>query len=139
MAEEKKDWVTPVAIGAGVVGIGAGVYFLMKKPKGVDPGDTVIARFAFDYLGSGGTYVIQLSLGNILISQWFDRIEGLTWSAEIELPSPDNYTFDLECPLPEAIKAQVYDAEALIRTPQMGDREYLIKVVAKDAVRVRKA
>ena len=137
--EKKADWLPVVAIGLGAAGVGAGIYFWAKKPKGVDQGATFIARFKFDYLGQGGIYVIQLSLGNILIGNWFDHVEGLTWSNEIILAGPATYTKDLTCKLPEALAPQKFDAEALIRTPTMSTFDYLIKVVIKDFIEVRKA
>lgn len=137
--EKKADWLPVVAIGLGAVGVGAGLYFWAKKPKGVDPGSSFIARFKFDYLGQGGIYVIQLSLGNILIGNWFDHVEGLTWSNEITLPGLAAYTKDLICKLPEGLTPQKFDAEALIRTPTMSTFDYLIKVVIKDFIEVRKA
>ena len=139
-AEEKKtDWLVPAAIVLGGAGMAAGLYFYMKKPSGLDPGDILVARFTFKYKGEGGTYVLQVSLGNILIEQWFDHIDGLTWTKNIGIPRAGTYTGDLECPLPAALAPKVYDAEALIRRPDMSAFDYLIKRVQADAVNVRKS
>ena len=140
MAEQrvKKDWLVPAAVVVGTVGIGAGLYFYTKKPKGLDPGDILLARFNFVYLGDVTRVVIQVSLGSIVIGNVFNHIEGLTWSREIDLPGPDEYSEDLECPLPEATKARVYDTEALIRRPDMAPFTYLVKDVGKAVIRVRK-
>ena len=138
MAEKERDWVPAVAVGVGAVGIGAGIYLFTRKPKGVDPGDTLLARFVFNYRGEGGTFIIQVSLGNILLGGWFDHIDGLTWTREIALPESGAYEEDLECPLPAALTAQKFDAEATIRSTGMDWLDYIVKVVAKDAVEVRK-
>lgn len=139
MVEQKRDLMPVVAVGLGVAAMGAGVYFFMKKPEGADPGDTIVACFNFTYTGEGGIYVIQVSLGNILLAGAFDHVEGLTWSREVTLTEPGPYCEEIECPLPEAATPQTYDAEALIRTPEMGWLNYLIKAVTKGAVKVRKA
>lgn len=135
--KEKKDWLPVVAVGAGVVGAGVGLYLFLKKPAGWKPGSVIKAHYTFDYLGSGGTYVIQTSFGHVIIvSPWFNHIEGLIFTQEIELPSPDSYTFDLDCKLPIGTSPGVYDAESLIRTPEMDQFNYLIKVVTQSAIRV---
>lgn len=141
MAEqkEKRDWVVPAAVVGGTVAVGAGLYFYMKKPKGLDQGDVLLARLRFVYLGDAGTFVMQVSLGSVVVGDFFNHIEGLTWSRELDLPGPEEYTEDLECPLPEAIKARTYDAEALIRRPDMAPFTYLIKDVRKRVITVREA
>lgn len=134
---EKRDWVTPVAIGLGAVGIGAGLWFFLKKPPGVPAGGTAIAHFKFDYLGGGGTYVLQVSFGKVRwIEPFFDHVEGLTWMPEVTIPSSDTYEFDVECDIPIGTTPGEYDAEALIRTPEMDWLDYLIKDVKKGAIRI---
>ncbi len=136
---EQRDWVPAVAIAAGAVGLAAGIYFYTKKPRGVDPGDVVVAHFKFDYNGTGGAYVLQVSFGRLLIGEFFDHIEGMTWETTVALPEPSTYEFNLECPLPQAAETRTYDAEALIRTPMMGRFDYLVKALTKSAIAVRKA
>lgn len=135
--KEKKDWVVPAAVAVGAVGIVGGLYLFLRKPKGLDPGDILLASFQIVYLGDAGTFVIQVSLGSVVVGALFNHIEGLTWTREVDLPGPGEYSEDLECPLPEAIKARAYDAEALIRTPDMKPFTYLIKDVRKDVITVR--
>ena len=135
---QKTDWLVPTAVVLGGAGIAAGLYFYMKKPPGVDAGDTILAKFTFDYAGEGGTYVLQVSFGNILIGNWFDHVEGLTWTGEVDLPSSGKYEEYLECKLPDALTPQKFDAEALIRAPAMDMYDYLVKTVVKDAISVRK-
>lgn len=146
MAEpkKKKDIVTPIAVTVGSAALVTGLYFYMKKPKGVDPGDTIMAMFVFDYAGEGGDYILQVSLGHIRIMEpFFDHVEGLTWELEIKLPVPEEppqkWEFGLLCPLPAATSSGTYDAEALIRTPGMDWLDYLkgTKMVTKNAVKVR--
>ncbi len=133
--KEKKDWLPIVAVGTGVVGVGIGLYLYLRKPAGFKAGSVVKAHYTFDYLGSGGTYVIQTSFGHVVIvSPWFDHI--FTFTQEIELPSSDSYTFDLDCKIPVGTSPGVYDAESLIRTPEMGQFDYLIKVVTQSAIKV---
>lgn len=138
MAEEKKDWVPVVAIGIGAVGVAAGIYFYTRKPSGVSPGETIRARFVFDYYGEGGKYILQVSLGKVLIMEpWFDHVEGLTWEEEVELPAPDHYQIDMECKLPAAVAEGGYDAEAGIRALGSHWLDFIEKVYAKGVVKVR--
>ncbi len=135
---EQKDWIPPVAIGLGAVGLIGGYILYTRRPRGVDPGDTVIARFRFDYLGAGGAYVLQASFGRLYFGKIFDHVEGLTWETTVALPEPGSYQFDLECPLPQGIETRKYDAEALIRTPDMGQFDSLLKLYSAGAIIVRK-
>jgi hypothetical protein len=147
MAETRKkdrDIVTPIAVTAGAVAVGAGLYFYMKKPKGVDPGDVIMASFSFDYYGNGGSYILQVSLGNLIVGGWFDHVEGLTWTLDIMLPKPEEvyqrWTFNVPCPLPQAVEPGTYDAEAMIKLPGMGDYDYIdgTKVLTENAINIRK-
>lgn len=136
MPETKtKDWVTPVVVVVGAGGIAAGLYLALRKPPGISPGQSVKATFQFDYLGSGGTYVLQVWFGDNFPGQWFIHVFGS--SKSVSLPGPDNYQFDLDVPVPLGTKPQRYDAEALVRTPQMGEFEYLIKRVSDGVISVR--
>lgn len=136
--KEKRDWVPVAAVGVGVAAVGVGLYLYTRKPPGVDPGGAIRARFKFDYLGDGGTYVLQVSLGHVrVVEPWFDHIEGMTWYREVELPGPDTYEEDLDFEIPIGTTPATYDAEALIRTPEMDWLDYLIKKVTKGAVTVR--
>lgn len=133
----KRDWVPAVAIVLGGGALALGLYFYTKKPPGVSPADIIRARFTFDYLGGGGTYVIQVSFGRIYPFGIFDHVQGLTWEREIELPGPDKYVEDLDCELAMAIEPGSYDAEALIRTPEMDPFQYIIKFLTQEAINVR--
>lgn len=138
MVQEKKvNWVPVAAVGIGVATVGLGVYFWTKKPPGVSPGGVVRARFKFDYLGEGGTYVIQLRLGYHRLPGWFDPEEGLLWYKEIELPEPGTYEDDLECVIPDGAPARTYDAEGSIRTPDIPPEDRLLRVFIDKAVTVR--
>jgi len=130
--KEKKDWVPIVALGAGVVGTAVGLYLYLKK-KGVAPGSKIKAHFTFDYSGPGGTYLLQVSLGHIR-AYIFDHVEGLTWTQEVQLPSPKSYAFDVIFDLPLGLAAGSYDGEALIRTSEMDWLEYFVLVVTKGAI-----
>lgn len=130
-----KDWVTPAVLIIGAGGIAAGLYLVLKKPPGLSPGESVKATFQFDYLGGGGTYVLQAWFGANFPGQWFIHVFG--GSMTVFLPGPDSYQFDLDIVIPLGTKAQRYDAEALIRTPQMGEFEYLIKRVSDGVISVR--
>lgn len=140
MAEKTRDWVPAVAVGVGAVAVAGGLYLFMKKPSGVDPGGSFVAKFNFTYLGEGGTYILQISLGRIIIGNIFDHVEGLTWTLEVELPDPGEFEFEVECPLPQAVDPKTYDGEALIRTPEMDIYDYVEggKVLTHGAINVRK-
>jgi len=139
---KKRDIVTPIAVTAGAVAVGTGIYFYMKKPKGVDPGETFTVQFAFAYNGDGGDYFLQVSLGHVRIMEpFFDHIEGLTWTLEIQLPpGPQDWEFIVPCKLPLAVATKVYDGETLIRTPDMDWLDYIedTKIVTRGAITVRK-
>jgi len=136
--KEKVDVVPVLAVGLGAAALGLGLYFYTKKPAGVEPGGTIRCHFKFDYLGEGGTYVLQVSLGHVrVVEPWFDHIAGLTKGKEIELLGPDTYEEDLDFDIPIGTTPATYDAEALIRTPEMDWLDYLIKKVTKGAITVR--
>jgi len=130
--KEKKDWLPPVAITLGAVGAGVGLWLLLRK-KGVAAGSKLKAHFTFDYSGAGGAYLLQVSLGHIR-AFIFDHVEGLTWTLEVELPSPKSYEFDVIFTLPEGLAAGSYDGEALIRTSEMDWLDYFVKVETKGAI-----
>ncbi len=137
----QRDTGTIIAVGAGALTLGVGIFFLTKKPKGVDPGDTMIARFTFDYLGAGGTFVTEISIGtlhSIGPIDIFDHITGLTWSKEVELPGPNSYVEDLVFRLPDALEDRKWDTEALIRTPDMDEHDCIVRVWGQDVFRTRK-
>jgi len=138
IGQQGSSLLKPLAIGVGVLGLAAGVYFYMKKAPGVAAGSVLMARFKFTYSGKGGTYVIQASLGtqDVVFQFIFNHVEGLTWSREIQLTDANTYTEELECPIPMGAKQKAYDAEALIRTPSMKEFEYLIKKNTRNAVKV---
>ncbi len=141
MTEEKNktDWGTVAGLAAGVGALGLGAW-LMSRKTGAHPGDEITAKFNSEYYGKGGIYTIQVSLGNILVSNWFDHVEGLTWSKNITIPTPAQLPVkvseDLLFTLPLATKAQAYDAECLIRTPAMSEFDYLAKVLISKALKV---
>ena len=139
MAETRKlDPITVVAVVGGIAGLGLGIYLVMKKPAGVEPGGKVKAKFSFDYQGPPYSYILQVSLGNIIWGETiFDHLEGMTWQDEIELPGEGHYEHEFDFRLPAGIKAKSYDAEAGIKLKTAGLYDFLIKVVAKDAVNVR--
>jgi len=131
---KKKDWVTPVAVVGGGAVLVVGAVLLFKKGPHVPPGGVIEATFKYKYNGDQGDYVLQVSLGHVRIGEWFDHIEGLTWTKEINLTEAGAYEEELECPLPEGIAEKTYDAEALIRTPEMSEFDYIVKLVAKSAI-----
>ncbi len=137
MAESNKDLVPTVAVAVGAAALIGGAYYFAKKPGGVDPGDSFKVKFSFTYLGVGGDYVLQVSLGRI----WpfiFDHVEGLTWEKQVTL-IPGKAEFEMECELPQGTDPKTYDGEALIRTPEMGRFDSLVKVTTQGAIVVRKA
>lgn len=121
MVETRRDWVPAVTIGLGAIGIGAGIYFFLKRPEGVLPGDTVRASFSFDYLGLGGSYVLLVRFGwRYPIGGGFNPEEGLDrYMRNITLSGPDTYQLDVDCLIPDTVKASTYDAEGSILTPTM--------------------
>jgi hypothetical protein len=138
--KEKKDWIPLVAVGVGGAGLAFGLWFFLKKPPGIDPGDSFTAKFSAVYAGEPGTpYVIQVSFG----TKWplvpvFDREETIpVYTQEVIPQTTGQQHWDMECVLPETAKPHQYDAEALIRTPEMGDRDYLVKVYKEAAITVR--
>ena len=134
---KKVDWITPVALigGGGMLAVGA--YLIFKKPSGVGQGGEIKAVFKFDFNADEGTYIFQISFGNILLFEpLFDHLPGMTFTQLETLEAVGQYEVEVLCELPAAINPQVYDAEAIIRTPDMGEYDYLIKKVTKDAIRV---
>lgn len=131
--KEKKDWVPAAAVVIGGAGLALGLYLFLRK-KGVSPGTKMNAHFTFDYSGNGGPYLLQVSLGHIRFL-YFDHVEGLTWTQEVELtPEPASYAFDVVFTLPDGMTAGTYDAEALIRTSEMDWLDYFLKCETKSAV-----
>jgi hypothetical protein len=134
---KKKDWVTPVALVGGGSMLLVGAYMILKKPAGVKPGGEIKAVFSFNYGAEGGIYVFQVSFGHVRIMEpFFDHIEGMTFTQVKTLEAAGHYDVEVICKLPEATMSKEYDAEALIRTPDMDEYDYLVKIVTKDAIRV---
>ena len=141
--EKKTDWLVPTAVVLGGAGIAVGLYFYTKKPSGVDPGDTIRARFVFDYLGSGGSYLLLVRFGTyrvILGVDWFDPVGGLDrFTRTVNLPGPDSYQFDLSCRIPAGTSAGTYDAEGSVLSPDMSPGlDWIIRHFTKQAINVRK-
>jgi len=141
--EKKTDWLVPTAVVLGGAGIAAGLYFYMKKPQGVDPGDTIRARFAFDYLGPGGSYILLVRFGTyrvILGIDGFDPVGGLDrFTRAVNLLGPDSYQFDLICLIPAGTSAGTYDAEGSILSPDMElGQDWITRHFTKQAINVRK-
>lgn len=116
---QTKDWAVPVAIVLGGGSIAVGLYFALRKPPGVSPGESFKVIFTFNYLGTGGTYVLQVHLGRLYLGTLFDHVEGLGWSKEVTLTNPGPCEFSFECPLPMGTTSKTYDGEAGIRTPNI--------------------
>ena len=135
-AKEKRDWVPIAAVGGGAAAVGLGLYFFMKKPPGVSPGNTFTAQFTFYYSGEGGSYILQVYLGHLYTLGVFDHVEGLDWHPQVDLPEPGTYKFDVDCDLPVGTEPDTYDAEAGIREPGSGWLDFEIVVYKKGAVRV---
>jgi hypothetical protein len=129
---KKKDWATPVVIAGGAGILGVGLWLFLSK-RGVAAGSKMVAHFTFDYAGTGGTYLLQVSLGHVRLFT-FDHVEGLTWTLEVQIDAPGKQEIDFEFELPDFIEPGTYDAEALIRTSAMDWLDYFIKHVAKSAV-----
>jgi hypothetical protein len=144
----KKDWIPTVATIGGIAAVGIGVYFWMKnKPKGVSPGEVILAKFKFDYLGNeNGTYILQVRLGShnrVGGIDWFISKPGLVWTQEIELDavpegqSKVTYTNTVKCKIPEGAPAATYDAEASIRTPEMSEDDRIIRVFTDNEIVIK--
>ena len=141
--KKKVDWLPPVAIGLGAVGVAAGLYFFMKKPPGVSPSDTVRAHFTFNYIGDGGSYVLLIRFGwhrVVLGIDWFDPEEGMDkYIKAVTLEGPDTYEFDVDCRIPDGAKASTYDAEGSILAPEMEPgQEWIIRAFKDKALTVLK-
>jgi len=136
-AKPKRDIFPVLALTAGLAAAGVGLFLYLKKPPGFSPGEAVRCHFTFDYAQTGGTYVLQVWFGtrDAVILQWFIHAFGCTM--EVNLPGPGKYEYDLFCQIPLASKAQSYDAEALIRTPEMGEFEYFVKRVDDEVIVIR--
>jgi len=140
--EKKADWLVPTAIVVGGVGIAAGLYLYLKKPMGIDPGGSFNVTFKFNYLGDGGTYILQVHLGRLYIGGIFDHVKGLSWSKSVVLPGPDSYEFSFKCDLPMATTPESYDGEAGIRVEGAWDPPYNYiggPVYKEGAVQVRES
>jgi len=137
-AVKQKDWITPVAVVGGGALLAVGAFLVLKKPTGISPGGTFEAKFIVNYGEAGGTYIFQVALGSIRMAEWFDHAEGLQWIQEVQLTEPtEGFELTIECDIPEATPERTYDAEALIRRPDMGQYDYLVKHVTRGAINVR--
>ena len=141
--KQKTNWLVPTAVVLGGAGIAAGLYFYMKKPPGVDTGDTIRAHFTFKYSGDGGDYLLLVRFG--WYQPWymptgFDQEEGMDrYIKEVSLGSPKTYEFDLDCVIPTGVKPDTYDAEGSILSPGMEPGEdWIERVFAKNVFTVRK-
>ena len=142
MAKERNAG-TAIAIGAGALTLGAGLFFLLKRPKGVDPGDILPVTFQFEYLGSGGAFVLVLRFGWYKPPTFplgFDQEETMgPHELDIDLPGPDTYEVSWEITIPEGARIGNYDAEASILTPDMEiGHDWIIRSFLKNAIVVRK-
>jgi len=122
--EKKTDWLVPTAVVLGGAGIAAGLYFYMKKPPGVSPGEKFRVKFTFDCNGAGGSYYLQVHLGRLYTFSIFDHVEGLGWYSVVNLPGPDSYEFEFDCAIPMGTDPKSYDGEAGIRAAGAWDPPY---------------
>jgi len=141
--EKKVDWLPIAAVGLGGAGLGLGLWMYLKKPPGISPGEVIVAKFSFDYLGAGGSYVLLVRFGYHRISgliNWFDPEEGMDrYTRAIVLPGPNSYEFDVRCVIPDGAKPGTYDAEGSILTPDMTPgQDWLVRVFSDKAITVRK-
>lgn len=144
---EKRDILTPIAIGIGTVGLGLGAYLFLKKPPGASPGDTVRAHFNFKYSGPGGDYILLVRFGyhrSVLGVDWFDPEEGMDrYTLLVSLPppiylEPSVYEYSIDCVIPDAAPKRSYDAEGSILTPQMEPgQDWILRVFKDKAINVR--
>jgi len=139
--EKASNWLLPAAVIVGGTGIAVGLYFYMRKPPGVDPGDKVRAHFGFGYQGNGGSYILLVRFGYHRISglfDWFDPEEGLLFSKQISLPGSDSYEFDVDCVIPDGTPDRSYDAEASILSLDMQPgQDWILRVFKDKAITVR--
>jgi len=122
----------------GVIGFGIYSVIKGKKPEETVP---VRAHFKFDYLGDptrkGGTYTLQNRFGHIVEEHpYFDYLPGMIWSEDVNIPTPGTYEMNVDCEVPIGTPPKPYDAEALIRTPEMHQLDYLIKKITSEAITV---
>jgi hypothetical protein len=127
MPEKTERDYTPYLIAGGVGALGVGAWLMFRSKGGVKPGGEVEAEFKCDYYGSGGLYIMQVSIGIIRLGI-FDHLEGMTWEREFEISVYDKNGVELERPikvrekmsfdLPMGTRPNVsYDAECGIRLP----------------------
>lgn len=139
--EKKKDYVTPVAIGLGVAGLAAGIYFVTKKPAGVDPGEQIRAIVKFDYEGPTDTvpYIISIRFGRNVLGIFVPEVSLGTWQQDIELPGPGKYDFEIPIDVPPDAKAGKWRAELMIRYPEQElGHDWIFRAFRDDAINVRK-
>lgn len=142
MDEQKSDILPAVALVGSAAALGAGLYLFMKKPAGIDPGDSFLATFNFDYNGQGGPYVLVVRFGYYKPPYFplgFDEEETLGHhTLGINLITPNHYEYFLESTIPEGAKPGQYDAEFLILTPDMTiGHDYIIRTYLKSVFNVR--
>ena len=121
-------------VGGGLLGWALAKGFKPPVPP-VVPQETVRAHFKFDYLGEGGAYTLQNSFGHI-VGDIFDHVLEMTWSEDVNIPTPGTYEMNVDCQIPIGAPPKPYDAEALIRTPEMHQLDYLIKKITSEAITV---
>lgn len=149
MVQPKKqtDFITPAAIVLGVGGLGFGIYYIMKKPPGIDPGDQVTAIVKFDYDGPSDEipYVISIRFGNHDPVYYpfggFDPQGSLEYhDFDITLSGPGSYEYEIPIDIPPDAKAGTWDAECFIRYPEQTlGHDWIVRVFQDNAITVRKA
>lgn len=137
------DRVVPLVLGAGAVGlVGLGLYFWLKKPPGISPGDTIVAQFNFNYHRIGGDYILLTRFG--WYKPWylplgFDEEETLGHHIlAISLTKPDSYKYNYNITIPDAARPGTYDVEGAILRPGMEPgKDWIIRAYQKEVINVR--
>lgn len=94
----------------------------MGRTLQVRAGEPMTATIKARYLGSGGIYNVQVRLGYREGKEFFPEA-GLEWAEEVRVGEADVYEFDVTCLLPFMAPVGRYDAECLIRIPNLPDLE----------------
>ena len=136
-----KDYVTPIAIIGGLGLAAAGLYYYSRKPPGVDPGGTVFTTVTFAYTGAPIAVVVQVSFGRVLVGPLFEHYDSMIWVEPYYIALGGSHEVKVACKLPDDPPSVLggYDAEILIRTPDMPQFTYLPggKLVDKQVVNLR--
>jgi len=129
-AAKKRDWVTPVALGGGVVAVGFGLWFFLRKLTGGSIIDKWVNKGSFSYQlmpftcgADGQTFEVGVSYKNT-------GKEDTVLGAEVIVTRPDETTVEPSVDLAGASPGEVLTKEYNITSVnQVGEWAIVINII----------